>query len=95
MKYIEYYDMGINNSDVLSFSKKFGLCEQVTKIIMTRGYDTEKKISDFLWPEKNDLQSPFSMKGMEESVLKIKDAISQHKKILIFGDYDVDGISIL
>ena len=93
MKYIEYYDMGINNSDVLSFSKKFGLCEQVTKIIMTRGYDTEKKISDFLWPEKNDLQSPFSMKGMEESVLKIKDAISQHKKILIFGDYDVDGIS--
>ena len=93
MKFIEYYDRGITNSDVLKFSKKFGLCEQVIKIIMSRGYDTEQKISDFLWPEKNELQSPFKMKGMKEAITTINKAIADNKKILIFGDYDVDGIS--
>ncbi|MCI7002935.1 MAG: single-stranded-DNA-specific exonuclease RecJ [Clostridia bacterium] len=93
MKFIEYYDRGITNSDVLEFSKKFGLCEQVIKIIMSRGYDTEQKISDFLWPEKNELQSPFKMKGMKEAITTINKAIADNKKILIFGDYDVDGIS--
>lgn len=93
MKFIEYYDRGIAKSDVLEFSKKFGLCEQVIRIIMSRGYDTEQKISDFLWPEKNELQSPFLMKGMASAVEIINQAISHNKKILIFGDYDVDGIS--
>ena len=93
MKYIQYYDRGINNCDVLEFSKKYGLSEQIIRIIMSRGYDTEQKISDFLWPEKNALMSPFLMKGMQDAVNTIKDAISSSKKILVFGDYDVDGIS--
>ena len=93
MKYIKFYDRGIADSDVLEFSKKFGLCPQVTKIVMSRGFDTEQKFSDFLWPEKLELQSPFTMKGMKEAVVKIKKAIESNKKILIFGDYDVDGIS--
>ena len=93
MKFIEYYDRGIAHSDVLEFSKKFGLCEQVVKIIMSRGYDTEQKFIDFLWPEKNEMQSPFTMKGMTQAINIINDNISAHKKILVFGDYDVDGIS--
>lgn len=93
MKFIKYFDRGIANSDVLEFSKKFGLCEQVIKIIMSRGYDTEQKISDFLWPEKKGLQSPYKMKGMTEAVNIITSAINKKQKILVFGDYDVDGIS--
>ena len=93
MKFIKYYDSGVTKSDVLLFSEKFGISEKVMKIIMSRGYDTEQKISDFLWPEKVPLMSPFTMKGMSEAVDKISFYINQNKKILIFGDYDVDGIS--
>ncbi len=93
MKFIKYFDRGIANSDVLEFSKKFGLSEKVIKIIMSRGFDTEQKISDFLWPEKTELQSPFKMKGMSEAVATITNAINSKQKILVFGDYDVDGIS--
>ncbi|MBE7074493.1 MAG: single-stranded-DNA-specific exonuclease RecJ [Clostridiales bacterium] len=93
MKYIKYYDSGIAQSDVLSFSEKFGITEQVMKIIMSRGYDTSQKVSDFLWPEKIELQSPLKMRGMAEAINKINWYITNNKKILIFGDYDVDGIS--
>lgn len=93
MKFIKYYDASVDKSMVRDFSDRFGISEKVMKIIISRGYDTEKKISDFLWPEKIELQSPFLMKGMTEAVEKIKDYIKNNKKILVFGDYDVDGIS--
>ena len=93
MRYIKYYDSGIENGDVLSFSKNFGISPQVMQIIMSRGYNTKEKVSDFLWPEKLELQSPFSLKGMLQAVEKIKSYVANKKNILIFGDYDVDGIS--
>ena len=93
MRYIKYYDSGVAKGDVLSFSEKFGISPQVMQIIMSRGYDTEKKVSDFLWPERLELQSPFTLKGVKQAVEKINQHVIQKKKILIFGDYDVDGIS--
>lgn len=93
MKYIKYYDLGVEKADILEFSKKFGISPQVMKIIMSRGYDTEQKVSDFLWPERLELQSPFTLKGMTQAVDKIQECIKNNKRILIFGDYDVDGIS--
>ncbi|MBE7082235.1 MAG: single-stranded-DNA-specific exonuclease RecJ [Clostridiales bacterium] len=93
MKFIEYYDSGVSQDDVLAFSEKFGVSEKVIKIIMSRGYNTESAISNFLWPEKVELQSPFTLKGMSQAVEIITRNISQHKNILVFGDYDVDGIS--
>lgn len=93
MKYIKYYDRGIDNNDVLKFSKKFGISEHVIKILMSRGYDNEQKLSDFLWPERIELQSPFALRGVKQAVEIITNAIANGKKILVFGDYDVDGIS--
>lgn len=93
MKFIKYFDADTDMEAVRDFSQKFGISEKVMKIIVGRGYDTEKKVSDFLWPEKVPLMSPFTMKGMRGAVEKIREYIANKKRILIFGDYDVDGIS--
>lgn len=48
---------------------------------------------DFLQPKYEDKIDPFSLKGMKEAVARIKTAIDSHEKILIYGDYDVDGVT--
>ncbi|HET8573779.1 MAG TPA: single-stranded-DNA-specific exonuclease RecJ [Edaphocola sp.] len=46
---------------------------------------------DFFRPELSQLHDPFLMKGMAEAVKRIQKAIRQHEKVMIYGDYDVDG----
>lgn len=50
-------------------------------------------IQGFLYPNLNMLLNPFDLNGMQQATDKIKQAIAQNKKILVFGDYDCDGIS--
>ncbi len=52
------------------------------------GFDTAK---DFFRPQLADLHDPFLMKGMDKAVKRISDAIEWHERIMVFGDYDVDG----
>ena len=47
----------------------------------------------FLNPSLNNMRPPFSIKDMDAAVNRIYFALSNHEKILIFGDYDVDGIT--
>lgn len=93
MKFIKYFDAEVDDSKVKEFSNFFGVSEKVMRIIVNRGYDTKEKVSDFLWPEKVELQSPLTLKGMSEAVSIINEYVSAKKRILVFGDYDVDGIS--
>lgn len=93
MKFIKYFDAGVDESKVKEYSEFFGISENIMKIIVNRGYDTKEKVSDFLWPEKLELQSPFTLRGMSDAVNTIKEYVQNKKRILIFGDYDVDGIS--
>ena len=65
----------------------------VLDILKQRGLKDKKSIEKFLYPTLNDLHNPFLLKDMDRAVNRIKDAISRKEKVLIFGDYDVDGIS--
>ena len=73
------------------------IIEQVNHIVLDilkqRGLKDKKSIEKFLYPTLNDLHNPFLLKDMDRAVNRIKDAISRKEKVLIFGDYDVDGIS--
>lgn len=93
MKFIKFYNEGANDSIISQFAKKFDIDKTVMEIIYAKGYRTEKEISDFLNPLALAFEDPFLLSGMFECVKKIKQAVVQKKKILIFGDYDVDGIS--
>ena len=61
------------------------------KIFVQRGIDTFDKAKDFFRPQLTELHSPWLMKDMEKAVARIITAINNDEKILVFGDYDVDG----
>ena len=78
---------------VPEFSKKYNITEELAKILMNRGIDDESKLSHYLFDSAADLGDPFLMKGMPEAVDRILRAIDGREKIVIYGDYDVDGVS--
>jgi single-stranded-DNA-specific exonuclease len=65
---------------------------EAAQILANRGIDEAEQVHRFLHGTLSDLHDPFLMKGMKEAVRRIQKAISCQEKILIFGDYDVDGI---
>jgi len=69
------------------------LPRQIVKILISRGLDTPEAITRFLDPKLSDLKDPFEMNGMEEGINRLTQALYNNEKILIYGDYDVDGIT--
>jgi single-stranded-DNA-specific exonuclease len=63
----------------------------ICKILVQRGIDTFSKARHFFRPQLSELHDPWLMKDMEKAVSRIDNAIFQQEKILVFGDYDVDG----
>lgn len=64
----------------------------LSKLLYMRGVDTDEKAEKFLYPKLADLYDPFLMPGMQKAVGLIQSALSSHQSIIIYGDYDVDGI---
>ena len=73
------------------FAQEFNLSERVTELLLSRGVNTSEDIEEFLNPKK--LYNPYLLKGMKELVDRVKLAKELKDKVLIFGDYDVDGVS--
>ncbi|UCE41932.1 MAG: single-stranded-DNA-specific exonuclease RecJ [Candidatus Aminicenantes bacterium] len=65
---------------------------EAAQILVNRGFDRAEQVHRFLYGTMSDLHDPFLMNGMREAVQRIRKAVSHKEKILIFGDYDVDGI---
>lgn len=64
------------------------------KLLVNRGLTEQEKIQSYLYPNyKKGFHNPFLMKDMDKAVDRIKKAIQRNEKIMVFGDYDVDGIS--
>ncbi len=61
------------------------------KILVQRGIETYEKAKDFFRPQLTELHSPWLMKDMDKAVDRIISAFNKNEKILVFGDYDVDG----
>lgn len=61
------------------------------KILSQRGIETFDKAKDFFRPQLNHLHDPWLMKDMDKAVERIIQATNNNEKILVFGDYDVDG----
>jgi single-stranded-DNA-specific exonuclease len=77
--------------EVTALSKAINVNEYLCAILIQRGitdFDLAKK---FFRPSLDHLHDPFLMRDMERAVVRIKQAIDKKEKILIYGDYDVDG----
>ena len=75
--------------DRLSSSLGFGTFE--SKLLVLRGIDNYQKAREFFKPNLNDIHNPFLMADMQKAVERIATAIENGEKILVYGDYDVDG----
>ncbi|WP_395877811.1 single-stranded-DNA-specific exonuclease RecJ [Ehrlichia muris] len=81
----------VNLRDVLTITQKFHLSEIVARILSARKVSIEE-IDDFLYPTlRSSLPDPFHLLDMDKAVQRICNAIYKKEKIVIFGDYDVDG----
>ncbi|MBN1303511.1 MAG: single-stranded-DNA-specific exonuclease RecJ [Anaerolineales bacterium] len=63
------------------------------QILYNRGYATDTEARDFLRAQPGTDTDPYRLSGMEASITRIREAISQQESIVIFGDYDVDGVT--
>lgn len=75
--------------DRLSMSLGFGTFE--SKLLVLRGIDNYEKAREFFKPKMEDIHNPFLMADMQKAVERIANAIENGEKILVYGDYDVDG----
>lgn len=86
----------VYNSDeklVDEICKKYNLNKVIGKIIVNRHVVNDEDVRIFITPTRDDFHEPFLFKGMDIAVDRIIKAINNKEKILIYGDYDVDGIT--
>jgi single-stranded-DNA-specific exonuclease len=65
----------------------------MAELLFQRGLTSVESAADFLDPRLSDLPSPFSLRGMEEAVQLLIEAVAQRMQVVIHGDYDADGIT--
>ena len=70
-----------------------GLKEVVANLLVQRGVDTVEAARSFLRPELSALESPFELSYLDAAVDRIEQALEAEESIVIFGDYDVDGVT--
>ena len=73
--------------------KENNLSTLLGSILVSKQVDSEEKIRLFLNPTREDFHDPFLMPDMEKAVQRILNAIKEQHKTIIYGDYDVDGIT--
>ncbi len=80
-----------DSDKVASLASVLNVSECIAALLIQRGISTFDEARKFFRPELSDLHDPFLMKDMEKAVSRIESAIDKGEKILVFGDYDVDG----
>jgi len=79
--------------DISSLAKNSGVSEVTAKILVNRGFYNEIDIKKFMRASIDDLYDPFLMKDMDKGTDLIKLAIQNKEKIVVYGDYDADGVT--
>lgn len=80
-----------DNEKVDALFRELKIHPAICNILVQRGIDTYQKAKDYFRPQLSGLYDPFLMKDMDKAVNRILSAFSSGEKILVFGDYDVDG----
>ena len=87
----EFYET--DEKAVEQVKNEFGLSTLLATIIVNKGLQTKEEIEVFLNPTRNDFYDPYLMPDMQIAGDRIVKAIENKEKVIIYGDYDVDGIT--
>ena len=80
-----------NHEKVAQLKTSLNVSEVIAKLLSLRGIESFEDSKSFFRPNLDMLHDPFLMKGMQTAIDRINLAIKKNEKVLIFGDYDVDG----
>jgi len=80
-----------NPEVVQQLKKELGISKSLCELIAQRGINNYWEAKHFFLPKWEDLHDPYLMKDMDKAVNRILEAIEKNQKILVYGDYDVDG----
>ena len=80
-----------DNTPLELLRSSLGVSEFIARLLIQRGVTTFDQAKEFFRPSLGDLHDPFLMKDMDKAVGRIQTALEEGQKILIYGDYDVDG----
>ncbi len=76
---------------VRELAEKLSVSTTLAQLLFSRGITTESAAKRFFRPQLSDLINPFLMKDMDKAVDRLNDAIGRKERIMVYGDYDVDG----
>ena len=74
-------------------ARLLGISPIVASLLIQRGIDTPAAAFDFFNPDLERLHDPFLMRDMDRAVERVWQALEKREKILVYGDYDVDGVT--
>lgn len=83
----------VTNCKIDELVKKANVSKTVAKVLANRGIKNIEEVKQFINPKLEYLHDPFLMKDMDKATDMILDAIEDEKKIVIYGDYDADGVT--
>ena len=81
----------VDNQQVAELSKVLGIDENLATLLVQRGITNFEEAKTFFRPSLDQLHDPFLMKDMDKAVERVLRAIHEGEKVLVYGDYDVDG----
>jgi len=82
-----------NEKDSQILIQKLGISPLTAILLTNRGINQPEEAKKFLRCDLNDLHSPYLLKDIDKAISKIKKTVDKKERIMIFGDYDVDGIT--
>ena len=83
----------VEDADFTKIAKSAGLSSEVASLLFQRGIKDESSLKKFLDPSLEDLHDPYLLHDMEKAVKRIRQAIERGELILVYGDYDADGMT--
>ncbi len=82
-----------NNAAAEQIARLLGINPIVAKLLFNRGYTDAASAKAFIYMETETLPSPFEMRDIEKGIERIHKAVDSGEKIVVYGDYDVDGVT--
>lgn len=83
----------LDEQEARRLARQCGLEPPAARVLSARGLRTPQEVERFLHPKLSHLEDPFRMLGMEAAAARLLDAVRRRERVLLYGDYDVDGVA--
>ncbi|EOB28815.1 single-stranded-DNA-specific exonuclease RecJ [Streptococcus pneumoniae 1542] len=87
------FALQVEDADFTKIAKKAGLGPEVARLLFERGIQDQESLKKFLEPSLEDLHDAYLLHDMDKAVERIRQAIEEGENILVYGDYDADGMT--